>query len=40
MKNMSESQEVLEMAKKACKEIYEIQKKALKDSVDLKGGKK
>ncbi len=32
--------EVLEMAKKSCAEIYEIQKKALKDSVNLKGGKK
>jgi exosome complex component RRP41 len=33
---------VLEMAKKSCKEIYEIQKEALKNSVDLKskGGKK
>jgi len=34
--------EVIEMAGKACKEIYEIQKSALKDAIDLSGseGKK
>jgi exosome complex component RRP41 len=32
--------EALEMAKKACEEIYEVQKKALKESIDLTGGKK
>jgi exosome complex component RRP41 len=31
--------EAIEMAKKACEEIYEIQKAALKDSIDLDGGK-
>ncbi len=32
--------EVIEMAGKACKQIYEIQKKALKNAIDLNGGKK
>jgi exosome complex component RRP41 len=32
--------EAIEMAKKACEKIYEIQKKALKESIDLNGGKK
>ncbi len=32
--------EALEMAKKTAEEVYEVQKKALKESVDLKGGKK
>ena len=31
--------EIVEMAKKSCHEIYEVQKKALKDSINL-GGKK
>jgi ribonuclease PH len=31
--------EAIEMAREACKEIYEVQKKALKDSVNLEGGK-
>jgi len=38
--NAKQLKEVLEMAKKSCKEIYEIQKQALKNSVDLTGGKK
>ncbi len=38
--NAKQLKEVLEMAKKSCKEIYKIQKQALKDSVDLTGGKK
>jgi hypothetical protein len=28
------------MAKKVAEEVYEVQKQALKNSVDLKGGKK
>ncbi len=36
--NKEQLKEVLEMAQKSCKEIYEIQKKALKDAIDL-GGK-
>lgn len=32
--------EALEMAKKTAKEVYEVQKQALKNSVNLKGGKK
>ena len=31
--------EVVEMAKKSCHEIYEVQKKALKDSINLEDGK-
>jgi exosome complex component RRP41 len=38
--NGKQLKEAIEMAKKACKEVYEVQKEALKDSVDLKGGKK
>ena len=30
--------EAIELAKKSCEEIYEVQKKALKDSIDLNGG--
>ena len=29
--------EAIKMAKKACEQVYEVQKKALKDSIDLKG---
>ncbi len=32
--------QAIEMAKKACEQIYEIQKKALKESINLSGGKK
>lgn len=32
--------EAIQMAKEACSNIYDIQKKALKDSIDLNGGKK
>lgn len=34
--NSKQLKEAIEMAKKACAEIYEVQKKALKDSIDLK----
>lgn len=37
--NSAQMKEAIEMAKKACGEIYEIQKKALKDAIDLEGGK-
>jgi hypothetical protein len=30
--------EAVELAKKSCEQIYEVQKKALKDSIDLTGG--
>ena len=34
--NSTELKEAIKMAKEACKEIYEVQKKALKESVDIK----
>ncbi len=37
--NGEQMKEAIEMAKKACGEIYEIQKKALKDAIDLEGKK-
>ncbi len=37
--NKEQLKEVIEMAQKSCKEIYEVQKKALKDAIDLEGGK-
>jgi len=38
--NDEELKRAIELARKATKEIYEIQKQALKNSVDLEGGKK
>jgi exosome complex component RRP41 len=42
--NKKQLKEALEMAKKSCEKIYEVQKKALKESIDLNsksnGGKK
>lgn len=34
----SQLMEAIELARKSCEKIYEVQKKALKDSVDLNGG--
>ena len=33
-------QEAIDMAKEACEKVYEVQKKALKDAIDLNGEKK
>ena len=38
--NVKQLQEIIDMSKPAIDKIYEIQKKALKDLVDLNGGKK
>ena len=36
--NVTQLQEAVDMAKEACKEVYEIQKKALKDVVEKEMG--